>query len=267
MAPPPGSPVYVDLAYVPNHCSAKNVDQEFFKRVRAAYYVVSGNDGGGGEPSRRVLDALLDGKAQWGSNLQVGPLSTPQRRFLSRQLFLTAFLSPEGDPDPDPRHGGDPGLVPADPREAAGPQHHGPGVQQHRGHAGRVLPRLQDRVLGCSAPPLPRPILCLAIIQASHGTALQRIRRRAPPLIALAEVSTFPRKLDKCLNFRLQTATKTWMSRRLETFWLVWLGRGAGGCAGQRRQWSASVLALNPPVTRRRAVRGGRVLISALLLA
>ncbi|CAG01057.1 unnamed protein product, partial [Tetraodon nigroviridis] len=71
VAPPPGSPVYVDLAYVPNHCSAKNVDQEFFKRVRAAYYVVSGNDSGGGEPSRRVLDALLEGKAQWGSNLQV----------------------------------------------------------------------------------------------------------------------------------------------------------------------------------------------------
>uniref|UniRef100_H3CYG8 Microtubule-associated protein 1Aa n=1 Tax=Tetraodon nigroviridis TaxID=99883 RepID=H3CYG8_TETNG len=76
VAPPPGSPVYVDLAYVPNHCSAKNVDQEFFKRVRAAYYVVSGNDSGGGEPSRRVLDALLEGKAQWGSNLQVTLIPT-----------------------------------------------------------------------------------------------------------------------------------------------------------------------------------------------
>uniref|UniRef100_A0A7N6AKB2 Microtubule-associated protein 1A/B/S-like MBL-like domain-containing protein n=1 Tax=Anabas testudineus TaxID=64144 RepID=A0A7N6AKB2_ANATE len=70
-AVPPGPPVYVDLAYVPNHCSAKNVDQEFFKRVRAAYYVVSGNDPASGEPSRGVLDALLEGKAQWGSNLQV----------------------------------------------------------------------------------------------------------------------------------------------------------------------------------------------------
>lgn len=70
-AVPPGPPVYVDLAYVPNHCSAKNVDQEFFKRVRAAYYVVSGNDPGSDEPSRGVLDALLEGKAQWGSNLQV----------------------------------------------------------------------------------------------------------------------------------------------------------------------------------------------------
>lgn len=67
----PGLPIYVDLAYIPNHCSAKNVDQEFFKRVRSAYYVVSGNDAASGEPSRGVLDALLDGKAQWGSNLQV----------------------------------------------------------------------------------------------------------------------------------------------------------------------------------------------------
>ena len=67
----PGLPIYVDLAYIPNHCSAKNVDQEFFKRIRSAYYVVSGNDTASGEPSRGVLDALLDGKSQWGSNLQV----------------------------------------------------------------------------------------------------------------------------------------------------------------------------------------------------
>lgn len=67
----PGQPIYVDLTYIPNHCSAKNVDQEFFKRIRSAYYVVSGNDAASGEPSRGVLDALLDGKAQWGSNLQV----------------------------------------------------------------------------------------------------------------------------------------------------------------------------------------------------
>ncbi|KAM6980614.1 microtubule-associated protein 1A [Aplochiton taeniatus] len=73
---PPGPPIYVDLAYIPNHCSAKNVDQEFFKRVRSAYYVVSGNDPAGGEPSRGVLDALLDGKAQWGSNLQVTLIPT-----------------------------------------------------------------------------------------------------------------------------------------------------------------------------------------------
>ncbi|XP_055777764.1 microtubule-associated protein 1A isoform X2 [Salvelinus fontinalis] len=73
---PQGPPIYVDLAYIPNHCSAKNVDQEFFKRVRSAYYVVSGNDVGNDEPSRVVLDALLEGKAQWGSNLQVTLIPT-----------------------------------------------------------------------------------------------------------------------------------------------------------------------------------------------
>ncbi|XP_048828360.1 microtubule-associated protein 1A-like isoform X2 [Brienomyrus brachyistius] len=70
------SPIYVDLAYIPNHCSAKNVDQEFFKRVRSSYYVVTGNDASCGEPSRSVLDALLDGKAQWGTNLQVTLIPT-----------------------------------------------------------------------------------------------------------------------------------------------------------------------------------------------
>nr|XP_055066069.1 microtubule-associated protein 1A-like isoform X1 [Misgurnus anguillicaudatus] len=75
-AVPPGPPIYVDLAYIPNHCSAKNVDQEFFKRIRSAYYVVSGNDSSSGEPSRSVLDALLEGKAQWGTNLQVTLIPT-----------------------------------------------------------------------------------------------------------------------------------------------------------------------------------------------
>ncbi|XP_032759938.1 microtubule-associated protein 1A isoform X2 [Rattus rattus] len=71
-----GSPVYVDLAYIPNHCSGKTADQDFFRRVRASYYVVSGNDPANGEPSRAVLDALLEGKAQWGENLQVTLIPT-----------------------------------------------------------------------------------------------------------------------------------------------------------------------------------------------
>lgn len=70
-AVPPGLPVYLDLCYIPNHSSSKNVDVEFFKRVRSSYYVVSGNDPAAEEPSRAVLDALLEGKAQWGSNMQV----------------------------------------------------------------------------------------------------------------------------------------------------------------------------------------------------
>ncbi|XP_077173882.1 microtubule-associated protein 1A isoform X1 [Paroedura picta] len=73
---PSGPPIYVDLAYIPNHCSAKNTDHEFFKKVRASYYVVSGNDPSNGEPSRAVLDALLEGKSQWGENLQVTLIPT-----------------------------------------------------------------------------------------------------------------------------------------------------------------------------------------------
>ncbi|EHB10364.1 Microtubule-associated protein 1A [Heterocephalus glaber] len=71
-----GPPVYVDLAYIPNHCSGKTADLDFFRRVRASYYVVSGNDPTNGEPSRAVLDALLEGKAQWGENLQVTLIPT-----------------------------------------------------------------------------------------------------------------------------------------------------------------------------------------------
>lgn len=87
------SPIYVDLAYIPNHCSAKNVDQEFFKRVRSSYYVVTGNDAACGEPSRSVLDALLDGKAQWGTNLQVGALLLSfQYLFVTLLYFQCQFL-------------------------------------------------------------------------------------------------------------------------------------------------------------------------------
>jgi len=71
-AVPPGPPVYLDLVYIPNHSNSKNVDVEFFKRVRSSYYVVSGNDATAEEPSRAVLDSLLEGKAQWETNMQVG---------------------------------------------------------------------------------------------------------------------------------------------------------------------------------------------------
>ncbi|KFW05015.1 Microtubule-associated protein 1B, partial [Eurypyga helias] len=75
-AVPPGPPVYLDLVYIPNHSNSKNVDVEFFKRVRSSYYVVSGNDPSAEEPSRAVLDALLEGKAQWESNMQVTLIPT-----------------------------------------------------------------------------------------------------------------------------------------------------------------------------------------------
>ncbi|KAI1900282.1 hypothetical protein AGOR_G00048380 [Albula goreensis] len=69
-------PVYLDLVYIPNHCNAKNVDAEFFKRVRSSYYVVSGNDMAAEEPSRAVLDSILEGKSQWGNNMQVTLIPT-----------------------------------------------------------------------------------------------------------------------------------------------------------------------------------------------
>ncbi|CAL8406296.1 unnamed protein product [Arctogadus glacialis] len=69
-------PMYMDLVYIPNHCSAKNVDAEFFKRVRSSYYVVSGNDQPAQEPNKTVLDALLEGKAQWGNDMQVTLIPT-----------------------------------------------------------------------------------------------------------------------------------------------------------------------------------------------
>lgn len=52
--------------YIPNHCSGKTADLDFFRRVRASYYVVSGNDPANGAAEQGCADALLEGKAQWG---------------------------------------------------------------------------------------------------------------------------------------------------------------------------------------------------------
>lgn len=53
-------PVYMDLAYVPHHGNSYYTSLDFFKRVRARYYVFSGT-----EPSREVYDALLEAKKTW----------------------------------------------------------------------------------------------------------------------------------------------------------------------------------------------------------
>ncbi|XP_059621104.1 microtubule-associated protein futsch [Phlebotomus argentipes] len=54
------SPVYIDLTYVPHHGNSYYAHVEFFKRVRARYYVFSGT-----EPSRDVYNALLEAKQTW----------------------------------------------------------------------------------------------------------------------------------------------------------------------------------------------------------
>ncbi|XP_076465745.1 uncharacterized protein LOC143297337 [Babylonia areolata] len=57
---PPFSPFYVDLTYIPSHGDTGYVDSEFFKRVRARYYVLSARN-----PNPKVLEMLMDAKASW----------------------------------------------------------------------------------------------------------------------------------------------------------------------------------------------------------
>ncbi|CAH2269566.1 jg8312 [Pararge aegeria aegeria] len=54
------APIYMDLTYVPHHGNSYYSAVEFFKRVRARYYVFSGT-----EPSKEIYNALLDAKKTW----------------------------------------------------------------------------------------------------------------------------------------------------------------------------------------------------------
>ncbi|GBM32074.1 Microtubule-associated protein futsch [Araneus ventricosus] len=64
-------PVYVDLAYVPHHGDPQYCDVEFFKKIRARYYVFSGIN-----PSKEVLNALLEAKKSWKEDLEVTIIPT-----------------------------------------------------------------------------------------------------------------------------------------------------------------------------------------------
>ncbi|XP_060073202.1 microtubule-associated protein 1S-like [Ylistrum balloti] len=57
---PPMTPFYMDLSYIPNHGNPQYSDIEFFKRIRARYYVLSSLS-----PNSQVLNALLDAKQTW----------------------------------------------------------------------------------------------------------------------------------------------------------------------------------------------------------
>jgi beta-lactamase superfamily II metal-dependent hydrolase len=63
-------------AYVPHHGDANYSDVEFFKKVRARYYVFSGV-----EPSKEVLNALLEAKMTW------------ENKDLGKAAFFVAKLS------------------------------------------------------------------------------------------------------------------------------------------------------------------------------
>ncbi|XP_009996178.1 PREDICTED: microtubule-associated protein 1S, partial [Chaetura pelagica] len=75
-AAPQGPPIYVDLAYLPGSWSARTVDEEFFRRVRSLCYVISGDDHLKEGVLRALLDALLAGKHQWGTDTQVTLIPT-----------------------------------------------------------------------------------------------------------------------------------------------------------------------------------------------
>ena len=64
-------PVYVELAYVPGHGKRGYCNEQFFRKVRARYYVFSGVT-----PSRAVFDAFLNAKASWEQNHYVTIIPT-----------------------------------------------------------------------------------------------------------------------------------------------------------------------------------------------
>jgi hypothetical protein len=55
----PGGTIDVDVLKVPHHGSARNLAPEFFQRIRAKHYVISG-DGEHGNPDRETLEMLGD---------------------------------------------------------------------------------------------------------------------------------------------------------------------------------------------------------------
>lgn len=57
---PPFTPFYVDLTYIPNHGNPSYSDIEFFKRIRARYYVLSTLS-----PNPQTLTALMEAKETW----------------------------------------------------------------------------------------------------------------------------------------------------------------------------------------------------------
>ncbi|KFM63535.1 Microtubule-associated protein futsch, partial [Stegodyphus mimosarum] len=65
------SPVYVDLAYVPHHADPQYCDVEYFKKIRARYYVFSGIN-----PSKEVLNALLEARKTWNEDLEITIIPT-----------------------------------------------------------------------------------------------------------------------------------------------------------------------------------------------
>ncbi|XP_053214767.1 LOW QUALITY PROTEIN: microtubule-associated protein futsch-like [Panonychus citri] len=56
----PIKPIHLDLAYIPHHGDRNYCNADYFKKIRARYYVLSGVN-----PSKEVLNALIEGKQTW----------------------------------------------------------------------------------------------------------------------------------------------------------------------------------------------------------
>ncbi|CAG5125847.1 unnamed protein product, partial [Candidula unifasciata] len=83
---PPMTPFYVDLTYVPCHGDSLYADAEFFKRIRARYYVISALT-----PNPQVLDYLLEAKATWEQKeLEVTIIPTYDNETLRHWMGLNA---------------------------------------------------------------------------------------------------------------------------------------------------------------------------------
>ncbi len=65
-----GPVFYVDVAYIPYHGNEHYVDSEFFRRIRARYYILNAV-----EINRLTLESLIDGKQQWDKQEQI-PVNT-----------------------------------------------------------------------------------------------------------------------------------------------------------------------------------------------
>jgi hypothetical protein len=63
---PSGPIFYVDVAYIPYHGNEHYVDSEFFRRIRARYYILNAV-----EINRLTLESLIDGKQQWDKQEQI----------------------------------------------------------------------------------------------------------------------------------------------------------------------------------------------------
>ncbi|XP_046357199.2 microtubule-associated protein futsch-like isoform X1 [Haliotis rufescens] len=81
---PPLTAFYVDLTYIPNHGDPAYSDVEFFKRIRARYYVLSALS-----PNPQILNSLLEAKKTWeDKDLEVTVIPTYDNETLRHWMGL-----------------------------------------------------------------------------------------------------------------------------------------------------------------------------------